>query len=223
MIKILLVDDHQIVREGMKNLLESNPEYIVVGETVNVDDALKLLEKLKPDFLITDITLSNSNGIDLSRQARNLFPELHILMLSMHTSVDYIEESLNSGANGYLLKDCTKYELFDAITKILNKEIYVCKSSSQILMNKSLNQNNVLLSQKTSNAMEQDVFTALTRREIEVLKLISNGLTNKEIATKLSLSVRTVDKHRSNILHKLKVNNTAELLNKANKLNIIQM
>lgn len=211
MIKILLVDDHQIVREGIKNLLESNPEYIVVGETENTADALKLIEKLKPDFLITDITLSNSNGIDLSKQVRSLFPELHILILSMHDSIDYINKSLNSGANGYLLKDCTKYELFDAITKILNKEVYICKSSSQILMNTSLNQ------------IEQDILPALTRREMEILKLISNGFTNKEIANKLVLSVRTVDKHRSNILYKLKVNNTAELLNKANKLKIIQM
>lgn len=219
MLKILLVDDHQIVREGIRNLLETNLEYIVVGETVNTDDALELIEKIKPDLLITDIALPGASGIDLSRRARKLFPELHILVLSMHNSVDYIKESLNSGANGYLLKDCTKYELFDAISQILKNEVYICKSSSQILMNESLNTN---YGYKNTGIQEEE-YSSLTRRELEILKLISKGSTNKEIASELSLSVRTIDKHRSNILHKLNVNNTAEMLNKANRLKIIRI
>lgn len=217
MIRILLVDDHLIVREGLKNLIENNPQHSVVGEATNAIDALDLLKKLKPDLLITDITLENSNGIYLTKKAKALFPELHIMILSMHNTLDYISESLASGANGYLLKDCTKNELYDGIVKILKNETFVCKSSSQVLMNNSLNNGERI----TENANDTNNTDLLTRREMEILKLISQGFINKEIASQLSLSVRTVDKHRFNILHKLRVNNTAELLHKAIKMRII--
>lgn len=217
MIKIILVDDHQIVRDGIKNLLESNHEYSVIAEAEEVEEALKLLAKLTPDFLITDISLSNSSGIELAKRARILYPDLPILVLSMHTSFDYINESLNVGASGYLLKDCTKHELFEAITKIMKREVYLSKSASQVLMNKALNKSAAYAI--NINSVKED--SLLTRRELEILKLISDGLTNKEIALKLNLSVRTVDKHRFNILQKFNANNTAELLKKAGKLNLL--
>jgi DNA-binding NarL/FixJ family response regulator len=220
MIRIILVDDHLIVRDGIKNLIETNPEYSVVSEATNVNDAITLLHKIKTDLLITDIALENSNGIYLTRQARVLFPNLRILVLSMHNAVDYINESLASGANGYLLKDCTKQELYEAITKTLNNETYVCKSSCQVLMNNSLKNGATDIN---NDQLDKKDIQALTRREIQVLKLISQGYINKEIAGQLSLSVRTVDKHRFNILHKFHVNNTAELLHKAAKMKLLSM
>lgn len=217
MIQILLVDDHQIVRDGIKNLLEANPEINVVGEATNVQDALELMGKLTPDLLITDITLINSSGIDLSSKVRQKYPDVKILMLSMHDSEDYINQSLKSGASGYLMKDCTKHELMLGINKIMAGELYISKSASQVLMNNMFN--------KTNNAPEiaeskQEI--NLTKRELEILQLISEGLNNKTIADKIFLSTRTVDTHRYNILRKFKAKNTAEMLNKALKLKLIQ-
>ena len=217
---ILLVDDHQIVRDGIKSLLESSAEFSVIGEAVGLQDALQLLEKFRPDILITDITLANSNGIDLARQAREAFPSMPILMLSMHDSEEYINLSFENGANGYLLKDCTKAEMLEAIHKILNGERFISKSASQVLMTRILNQNGSA-PKPQSLPQTNGITPELTKREKEILNLVYDGLSNKEIAGKLFLSVRTIDTHRYNILQKLKAKNTADLINKAMKMNLI--
>lgn len=217
MVRILLVDDHQIVRDGIKNLLEANPEMNVVGEATNSQDALDLMGKLCPDILITDITLINSNGIELSGKVKLKYPEVKILMLSMHDSEDYINQSLISGASGYLMKDCTKHELMLAINNILAGELYISKSASQVLMNNMYNKTS-----KVQEIPESKQEVNLTKRELEIMKLISEGLSNKEIADKIFLSTRTVDTHRYNILQKFKAKNTAEMLNKALKMKLIQ-
>jgi DNA-binding NarL/FixJ family response regulator len=217
MVRILLVDDHQIVRDGIKNLLEANPEMNVIGEATNAQDALDIMGKLTPDLLITDITLINSSGIDLSGKVRQKYPNVKILMLSMHDSEDYINQSLKNGANGYLMKDCTKHELMLAVTNILAGELYISKSASQVLMNNMFNKT---VKFPESAELKQEI--NLTKRESEILQLISEGLSNKEIADKIFLSTRTVDTHRYNILQKFKAKNTAEMLNKALKLKLIQ-
>lgn len=210
---IVLIDDHQIVRDGIKSLLESSGEYRVVGEGTNVDDALSLLEKHQPDVLVTDISLANSSGIDLTRFARSRFPSLPILILSMHETEEHINDSLHAGANGYLLKDCSREEMLSAIEKILAGEKFISRSASQIMMNHLLN--------RSSNPSGASDIPELTKRELEVLELVHEGLSNKEIASKLFLSVRTVDTHRYNILQKLDAKNTVDLLNKARRLNLI--
>lgn len=218
--RILLVDDHQIVRDGIKNLLESTGEYLVVGEAVNVSDALNLLEKLLPDLLVTDISLANSNGIELTRKVKQIYSDIPVLVLSMHDTEEYINLSFESGASGYLLKDCTKDEMLTAISRISNGEMFVSKSASQVLVNKMLNKTPQAQPAEPEPA-EQEAGPALTKREREILDLVYEGLSNKEIAAKLFLSVRTIDTHRYNILQKFKARNTADLINKAVKAGLI--
>lgn len=223
--KVILIDDHEIVRDGIKNLVESAGTYEVIGEGTTVNDAISLLDKLAPDILITDISLKESSGLDLTRQVRKRFPELPVMVLSMHDSEDYIRNALDSGARGYLLKDCSKGELFSALDTILSGKIFVGKSVSQILMNRMLNNAEPaaeLPKPDSRTPPDQNQNFELTRREVEVLELIYIGMSNKEIAAKMHLSVRTVDAHRYNMLQKLKVRNTAELLNKATRYRLIK-
>jgi DNA-binding NarL/FixJ family response regulator len=208
---IVLIDDHQIVRDGVKGLLESSGQFRVAGEGTNVDDGLVLLEQYHPDILVTDISLANSSGIDLTRSARARYPNLPILILSMHETEEHINDSLQAGANGYLLKDCTREEMLSAIEKIIAGEKFISRSASQIMMNH-------LLNRSAENAAG---IPELTKRELEILGLVHEGLSNKEIANKLFLSVRTVDTHRYNILQKLEAKNTVDLLNKARKMNLL--
>jgi DNA-binding NarL/FixJ family response regulator len=218
---VVLVDDHEIVRDGIKNLVESTGEYIVVGEGTNVADAQKLIEKLNPHVLITDLTLHDSSGLDLARSVRATHPSLPVLVLSMHDSEDYIRSALDSGALGYLLKDCSRSELFTALSTVLSGKIFVGKSVSQILLNQMLNKTPKGVTQKSQPVPESQPSFELTKREQEVLSMIYTGLSNKEIAVKMHVSVRTVDAHRYNLLQKLQVRNTAELLNKATRFKLI--
>jgi DNA-binding NarL/FixJ family response regulator len=217
---VVLVDDHEIVRDGIKNLVESTAEYVVIGEATNVADASRLVVKLNPDVLITDITLQDSSGLDLAKAMRSECPELPVLVLSMHDSEDYIRTALDNGARGYLLKDCSRSELFTALTTVLSGKIFVGKSVSQILMNQMLNRNEPAAQSRTP-AQEGQTGFDLTKRELEVLSMIYTGLSNKEIAARMHVSVRTVDAHRYNLLQKLQARNTAELLNKAARHKLI--
>lgn len=217
MIRILLVEDQSLVRNALKYLLETNTEFEVAGEASSLSGALEFLKTNKVDLLITDIYLEDSCGIELTRQSSALFPALKIIILSMHNRYEYVKDAMNSGANGYFLKECTEKELFEGIIKVMSNESCYCKSINQLLRKFSEHhskpsdtQDDFQLSQKNK--------IRLTKREKEILKLINAGYINKEIASQLFLSVRTVDKHRFNILQKFKVNNTAKLLNKVNQL-----
>lgn len=217
MIRIVLVDDQTLVRNGLKYLLETNPEYKVIAEASNLKESLEILKKNKADLLITEVNIEESCGIELTRQASVLFPKLKIIILSTFNCYEYVRDAINSGVNGYFFKECTEQELFYGISKIMNNESYFCKSINQIL--KKFSGQNLPQMNNYNNSLDfQKETVHLTRREEEILKLINAGYINKEIAAHLFLSVRTVDKHRFNILQKFKVNNTAKLLNKVNQL-----
>jgi len=217
MIKIFLVEDHHVVRYGVKSLLDENPKYIVIGESDNAEDLVPQLKNLKIDLIITDISMEGMNGIELTKKIKALTNTvIKVLVLSMHADDLYINQCFEAGANGYLLKDFKKNELYSAIEKIMKGEIYISHSVSQILANNYLNKE---FSNKTSNGVKIDI----TRREKEVIELISLGFSNKEIAKKIGVSISTVDVHRYNILKKLEVKNTAEMIMKAIKLKIINL
>lgn len=208
-VRIILADDHLIVRNGIKSLLTEIDEIEIVGEASDGQEAIDLVEKLLPDIVVSDITMPKINGIDLIKLINQRYPETKVLILSMHQDDEYIIKAIEAGAKGYLPKDTDEEELLRAIKVINNGEKYLNSMVFDALTYR-------LSSVKKTRRIED----LLTAREKEILKLLVTGLSNKQIAFKLHISVRTVDTHRTNIMRKLKVNNAAELVRTAidNKL-----
>ncbi|WP_150758296.1 response regulator [Pseudomonas fluorescens] len=193
-IRLALVDDHTLVRDGIKALLSVIPTVAVVGEADNGEDAMVMIEHCNPDLLLVDINLPDMNGLELTRQIRNKYPTLKVLILSMYDSKEYVSESLRSGASGYILKNAPSREIVAAIETIKNGGTFY---SPEIT-------NKILLDDCTSNV--------LTPRENQVLYKIFQGLNNKEIAQVLDISVRTVEAHRVSIRRKLNIDKPAALV-----------
>jgi two-component system, NarL family, response regulator NreC len=198
-IKILLADDHTIVRQGLKLILSSQPDLEVVGEASNGREVVELAQKLKPDIVLLDVAMPELNGIDATRRMMEANSRLRILVLSMHKEAVYVREILKAGARGYLLKDVIDSELLNAVRSVARGDGYISPAVS-----------GALLSDYRQNVT--DPVDLLTNREREVLQLIAEGKTNKEVATKLNLSVYTVDSHRGKIMEKLNLHSTGELV-----------
>ncbi len=211
MTRIYLVEDHQIVREGIKSIINLQPGLEVVGEAASAELLLDELPDKKPDLVISDISLLGMDGIELTRNVKKKHPGIQVLIVSMHADEQLITESLEAGADGYLLKDFRNEELLVAIEKVSHGEKYISRSASEVLTQHLLN--------SVAGAKTQKI--ELTRREKEIIELISLGLSNKEIAEKIFLSTSTVDAHRYNILKKMDAKNTAEMITKAIKLKIL--
>jgi two-component system response regulator NreC len=199
MIHILLADDHTIVRQGLKMILSSQSDLNVVGEAANGRDVVELAQKLKPDIVLLDVAMPELNGIEATRQMMQANPRLRILVLSMHKEAVYVREILKAGARGYLLKDVIDTELVNAVRSVARGDGYISPAVS-----------GALLSDYRQNVT--DPVDLLTNREREVLQLIAEGKTNKEVASKLNLSVYTVDSHRGKIMEKLNLHSTGELV-----------
>lgn len=201
-IRVLLADDHRIIREGIRTLLSREENLDVVGEANDGREVIRLNEELQPDVLIMDITMPNLNGIDATRQIIGKHPETRIIALSMHSDQRFVVEMLQAGASAYLLKDCVYDELVQAISLVCEGKTYLSPEIASILVEDYRTQ-----AQKnpTSKAM------SLTPREREVLQLFAEGHSTREIAEKLFLSVKTIEAHRSQIMKKLNTNSVAEL------------
>ena len=215
MIKVFIADDHPIVLDGLKTAINSFEGKSVVGVASNGEDALRQLDFLKPDILLTDISMPEMNGIDLTREAARRFPLIKVIIMSMHENDAYINNAIQAGAAGYLLKDAGKKEISEAIDLIMEGGKYYSKTVSQILMNGIYNSKNQEGNRKSNQG-------GLSNRETEVLRLIASGLSNKEIGVKLFLSTRTVDAHRYNIMQKLEAKNTAEMIKAGIKLKLLE-
>lgn len=214
-IKILLVDDHRIFRDGIKSLLSEVSGIEVIGEASTGEDALTQLKILCPDVLILDVSLPGISGINVAQQVSALYPEIKIMILSMHTDEDFIINSVRAGVQAYLPKDTSKKELIEAIGTISRGGEYFSKLISEQFMKSYLRK--IKVDQDASGNEE------LTPRELEILKLCAAGMSNKEIGDKLCISSKTVDTHRAHILQKLKLRNTAELVIYAVKNNLIKI
>lgn len=212
--KIIIVDDHFIFRNGLKDLLVEIPDVEIIGEASSGEEFLEMLPASKPDIVFMDIKMPGLSGIETTRKALEIMPELKILALSMFGENEYVEEMLQAGALGYLLKNIGKQELIKAIDNIANEKGYF---SDEIL---------VMVTRKVFNAKqvsaEQNILESFTKRELEVLKLVSQGYSNTEIAEKLDISPRTVGGHRNNMLAKSGLKNTAALVSFALKNNVIK-
>ncbi|UCS95255.1 response regulator transcription factor [Echinicola marina] len=209
-IKVVLADDHVVVRSGIRNLLENEGEVEVIGEAANGEEAIQLVEKVNPDLLIIDIRMPVMNGLDATKKLNQLKDPTKVLILSMHDDEDYILQSIECGASGYLLKDTSKDEFMKAIRTIFQGGQYFSGDISQVLVKSYLN---VKDRKVTKNIAPTNTYE-ITKREKQILKMISDGIGNKEIAEQLGKSIRTIETHRFNIMKKLKVSNVVELLKK---------
>ncbi len=212
-IKIILVDDHQMFRDGVKSVLADEENIEIIGEVGAAKDLYDLLKSNTPDLIITDISMPDISGIEIAHYVSENYPEIKILILSMHSNEEFISKALSVGANGYLPKDTSMSELLEAIHVIYKGDNYFNKNISDTILKSIINKS------KQENA-EQN---ALTKREKEVIKLVVDGLTNKEIADKLFISIRTVDSHKNNIMQKLNLKSSVELVKYAIKNNLAKL
>lgn len=210
-INILIVDDHAVVRKGLKLLLNTESNLNVISEASSVDETLQKLTKITPDILITDINMPNKSGIELLKEVNHKYPHIKIIVLSMHFQAAYAIEAMDLGAKGYVSKDADESEIIDAIKKVYKGEIYFAKTVADELAKD-------LYKQKKSGDNTEQI---ISKREKEILKYIVEGLSNKMIADELSLSESTVNTHRYNIMKKLNARNSAELVRKALKESLI--
>lgn len=203
MIKVAIADDHQLILEGLKAILQESPNLNIIFTVDNGKTLLQQLEIEKPDVLLLDIELPDSNGIDLCKIIKQQHAGVKIIALTNHDETVYVKKMMRSGANGYLLKGTDQNTLLAAITTVLKDEQYI----DQSIQNKILQET---ISGKRANAQIK-----LTKREIEILTLIANECANQEIADKLFLSIRTVESHRLSLSQKLNVKNTVGLVKEA--------
>jgi two-component system response regulator NreC len=213
-VTVLLADDHPIVRQGLRRLLEAEEDFKVVGEASNGIEALQLVERLKPDVLVVDLVMPDLNGLEVLRQVKQRSPATFSVVLSMQNSEAYVVEALRNGAMGYILKDTAPSELVQAIREVAKKHKYLSPSLSEHLINA------LIQSMKTSYS---DPYDELTNRERELLQMVAEGYTSAEIAARYSLSRRTVEIHRSNIMHKLGLHNQTEIIRYALRRGILPL
>lgn len=198
--RVFIVDDHYMVIEGIRSLLNNEPEIEWVGHAMNAASCLAFLQKTQPDVILMDIGLPDKSGIELCREVKTLYPAVRVLGLSTFNQKSYISNMLESGASGYLLKNAGRSELLKAIDTAVQNKSFMSHEAALTLRNTEL-----------------DEIPVLTHREKEVLQLIATGLTNLEIAKKLFISNTTVDSHRTNLIQKFKAKNVAALVNLASK------
>jgi two-component system, NarL family, response regulator NreC len=211
-ITLVLADDHPIVRKGLKALLEAETDLRVAGEASDGLEAINLVEKIKPDVLLLDIMMPGLSGLEVARQVTQKFPLTRIIIISMHSNEAYVLDALRHGASGYVLKDASMEELVEAIRQVMAGHRYLSPPLSERAIEE------YIMRSKTS---ELDPYKTLTERERQVLHLAAEGNSNSEIAARLSISIRTVETHRTNLLHKLNLRTQTDLVRYAIQRGII--
>ena len=201
--KVIIVEDHRLFREGLKSLLADKPDFEMVGEAGDGLEAIRCIRKHQPNLVLLDLSMPKMNGISVMREIKGQYPEIKILALTIHESDQYVLEAFDAGADGYCLKDAGRNELRVAVDSVLQGKRYISPSISENVLEGYLTGRKKLKS-KTS-------WDTITPREREVLKLLGEGYQNKEISDMLHISVKTVEKHRANIMSKLDLHNAAAL------------
>lgn len=218
MIKVILADDHELVRYGLKMVLEADPEIKLISEATDGQETLELIEEEEPDVLIVDIRMPLMTGLEVTQKVKKTHPRMKVLVLTMHDDSEYILKAVEYGADGYVLKDTNKQEFIKAVHMVYNGQKYFSGDISTTLVN-SLSA--TTRSTDVSHKPEAANGYQLTKRESEILQMIYDGVSNKDIAEKLGKSVRTIETHRFNIMKKLEVSNITELLRKIDREGIL--
>jgi DNA-binding NarL/FixJ family response regulator len=216
LIWILLADDHNVVRKGLASLLAQEPDFVIVGEAENGNDAVLLASRLVPNVVVMDISMHGLNGIEAARRIKETLPHIRIIILSMHINKMYVQQALRAGASGYVLKSDDPKVLVDAIRQVHQGKGFLSPDISKVVIEDYIQHMSELEEKKGEGI-------PLSSREREVLQQIAEGKRAKEIAITLSLSVKTVENHRKNIMHKLDIHNTAGLVQFAIQNNIISL
>jgi DNA-binding NarL/FixJ family response regulator len=215
MIRILLADDHDLMREGIRSMLESHSNFEVCAEAKDGIEAAEKAIEYRPDVVILDVTMPKMNGLEASRRITKQLPETQVLIFTIHDSEDMVRETLDAGAHGYVLKSEAPTHLAAAVEAVAQRDLYFSSGISNFVIDSLINSG----SGSTEGSIQE---IPLTAREIEVLRLLARGNSNKEIATTLFISVRTVETHRRTIHKKLKLNSVAELVRYAIRLRLIK-
>ncbi|MCL4300399.1 MAG: response regulator transcription factor [Anaerolineae bacterium] len=215
MIRVILADDHHLVRQGLRSLLEKTGDIQILAEAENGQEAVKLAERLAPDVLVMDIAMPRLNGIQAAEQIRSLGLATQVVILSMYSDETVVRQALRAGVRGYLLKRSVVEELLLALRAAMHGEIYLSPAVSQMVMT------DFLAGQSAAEAASP--FDQLSAREREALKLVAEGATNKAIAEAMQISIKTVEKHRTNLMTKLNVHDLAGLIRIAIKHGLISL
>ncbi|MEK7278124.1 MAG: response regulator transcription factor [Chloroflexota bacterium] len=211
--RVLIADDHTIVRSGVRLLLQAEPDIEVVGEALDGGEAVALAESLRPDLILMDIAMPGTNGLEATRQIKGRFPEMCVLVLTMHRSDEYFFEMLKAGASGYILKGADTSELIGAVRTVARGEVFLYPAMAKELLQDYLSR----LQEPRSSGQP-----ALTPREKEILRLLAEGHSNKEIAEKLVVSPSTIHSHRTNLMKKLNLSSRYELIQYARQRGLIR-
>lgn len=215
-IKVLIVDDHTLFRKGIRKLLESIEGVAIIGEAGDGLEAIKKVASLKPDVVLMDISMREMNGLEATREIRRTYPDTSVILLTMHDNEEHLKQSLEFGASGYLLKDASAQELYLAIEAANRGETYLSPSVSRKMINQ-------FLQVRQQPEQGEHPLSVLSRRELEILKLLAESKSNKVIADELCISIKTVEKHRTNIMQKLEIHNIVDLVKYAIKNGIINV
>jgi|SRR5689334_4582548 two-component system, NarL family, response regulator NreC len=213
-VRVLLADDHTILRAGLKMMLNAQPDIEVVGEASDGRQVVVEAQRLLPDVILMDITMPEVNGIEATRQVKRLLPETRVLVLTMHENEEYLFQMLRAGAAGYMLKEAADTELISAIRVVSSGRFYLSPSAQTMMVSDYL--------QRVRTGEERDSYGALTEREREILKLVAEGYTNAQIGERLFISPKTVDTHRTHIMDKLNLHSRAELVKYAMRRGLLE-
>ncbi len=213
-IRVLLADDHTILRAGLRMMIDAQPDIEVIGEASDGRQALSETQRLQPDVVLMDITMPEMNGIEATRQIKRAGDAPRVLILTMHENEEYLFQVLRAGASGYILKEAASAELISAIRIVNSGRFYMSPSAQSMMVGDYL--------QRVRSGEERDSYSALTEREREILKLVAEGHTNNQIAERLFISPKTVDTHRTHIMDKLNLHSRAELVKYAMRRGLLE-
>ncbi len=220
-IRILVVDDHSVVRQGIITLLEDEEDIFIAGEASDGDEVLQKVEEVNPDVVLLDLTMPRMSGLDAMKELIPVHPDVRILVFSMHNNPDYIISALQNGAAGYLQKDTSRDEILRAVRSVVKGELYFPPDASSVIIRNLMKQLARLpeTMPKNQETQERSIWNIITAREQQILKCLTEGMSSKDIAERFDISSNTVANQRASIMRKANVKNTAELISLALKVN----